>query len=75
MVASEASSIRERLGKFEALKKEYLGIASQYFDIQDTMCNEVFKYSEVTFHLILFPVKDKAKIVDSFCKKVKTFRS
>lgn len=59
----------------EALKNEYLGIASQYFDIQDTMCNEVFKYSEVTFHLILFPVKDKAKIVDSFCKKVKTFRS
>lgn len=44
--------------------------AVAYFERQISKLQTVFKYNLITFHLVLFPVPDKEKIVDMF--KVET---
>lgn len=40
--------------------------ATKYFEKQVKKCSSIYKYSEIKFHLILFPVPDKSKIEDKF---------
>ncbi|MEE0887041.1 MAG: DUF1837 domain-containing protein [Treponema sp.] len=49
-------------------------IAESYFPIQDEICQSIFKYDFITFHLICFPVPNKEIIVDSFINKANFFR-
>lgn len=48
--------------------------ATQYFKKQIEKCKEIHLYEKVNFHLILFPVAEKQKIVDKFIKKAKVYR-
>lgn len=48
--------------------------AIAYFRKQASSLKELFKYGEVKFHLILFPVPKKKPIVDQFVKDVAYFK-
>lgn len=58
----------------DKLKNLQLENAKAYFSIQDEICNDIFKYTDITFHLIYFPVPDKSKVVDLFTKNAKFYR-
>jgi hypothetical protein len=50
--------------------------AESYFKKQiNKVGKSIFKYSEVHFHLILFPVPEKAPIIDSFVKNVQHYKT
>ena len=44
--------------------------ASAYFEKQISSMSDVHLYDQITFHIILFPVPDKAQIVDKFVQRV-----
>ena len=48
--------------------------AATYFRKQASALGEIFRYGDVTFHLILFPVPEKQPIVDQFVESVKHFK-
>lgn len=48
--------------------------AETYFKKQINKCKELFKYHEIHFYLILFPVPNKKKIVDTFFEQVSARR-
>ena len=43
--------------------------AESYFEKQIEKCKDVAKYSEIKFHMILFPVPSKETVVDKFIKR------
>lgn len=49
--------------------------ATEYFKRQIAKCNDVDLYSEIKFHIILFPVPEKKPIVDKFITKAEIYRS
>ena len=49
--------------------------AKVYFTKQIEKCSDIAKYSEIKFHLILFPVPNKQRIVDNFIKRAKELRN
>jgi len=49
--------------------------AESYFKKHLKKCNKIFKYSEIKFHIILFPVPDKNKIVDKFVSNVEHYKN
>ncbi|MFN3713006.1 MAG: DUF1837 domain-containing protein [Alcanivoracaceae bacterium] len=72
-ITSEQSEISDEY--IENIRKFYLGRAESYFKKQvKKISSEIFKYSEVKFHLILFPVPDKEKVVNQFVKNVVHFK-
>lgn len=48
--------------------------ATQYFKKQIAKCNDVHLYEKIKFHIILFPVADKNRIVDKFIEIAKVYR-
>jgi len=48
--------------------------ATAYFKKQIKALSELDMYESITFHLILFPVPNKEKVVNRFVKKVKVFK-
>ena len=48
--------------------------ANSYFKKQIDACKDISKYSEIKFHLILFPVPEKKKVVDDFRKNAEFLR-
>lgn len=48
--------------------------AESYFAKQIEKCKDVAKYSEIKFHMILFPVPCKETVVDKFIKRAKELR-
>jgi len=48
--------------------------ATSYFKKQIDKLKDVYMYSEITFHLILFPVPEKELIVNRFVKEVESFK-
>ena len=59
----------------EQIKEFHKDRATQYFKKQIKKCTNVDKYSEIKFHIILFPVPHKQKIVDKFKNKTNVYRS
>lgn len=49
--------------------------ATEYFRRQISKCNDVDLYSEIKFHIILFPVPEKKPIVDKFIEKAQVYRN
>ncbi|MDR1897422.1 MAG: DUF1837 domain-containing protein [Prevotellaceae bacterium] len=49
--------------------------AQSYFSKQISKIGGIHKYSDITFHLILFPVPDKKKIVDKFISNVEHYKN
>lgn len=48
--------------------------ATQYFKKQIAKCNDVHLYEKIKFHILLFPVADKNRIVDKFIEIAKVYR-
>ncbi|PWK93493.1 HamA C-terminal domain-containing protein [Hallerella porci] len=48
--------------------------ANSYFKKQINKCKDVSKYSEIKFHLVLFPVPKKEKILEDFRKHAEFLR-
>lgn len=48
--------------------------ATEYFRKQIAKCSSVHLYEKINFHIILFPVADKEKIVSKFIKIAKVYR-
>lgn len=48
--------------------------ATAYFKKHIKALKDVYLYESITFHLILFPVPDKAPIIDKFIKEVQNFK-
>lgn len=48
--------------------------ATQYFKKQIQKCTDVHLYEKINFHIILFPIADKDKIVDKFIQIAKAYR-
>jgi len=46
-----------------------------YFSKQISKIGAIHKYSDITFHLILFPVPDKKEIVDKFISNVEHYKN
>lgn len=58
------------------IKEHHKDRAVEYFKKQLNACStEIDLYSEIKFHIILFPVAEKKKIVDKFISKAQIFRS
>jgi hypothetical protein len=49
--------------------------AESYFKKQISKSSKVFKYYDVTFHIILFPVPNKDVIVEAFNKEVSHYKA
>lgn len=49
--------------------------ANSYFKKQINKCKNIDLYSAIHFHLIIFPVPNKAKIVSDFTEKANAYRS
>ena len=47
----------------------------RFFKKQINKLSSVHKYSEINFHLILFPVPDKTKIVNWFISQAKNLKN
>jgi hypothetical protein len=58
----------------DSIKKMYLEKANSYYIKQDSKLSEINLYSLIKFHLILFPVPEKKRIVDNFIKQVKFYK-
>jgi hypothetical protein len=58
------------------IKQYHKDRAESYFKKQVKKCSKsIFKYSEIHFHLILFPVPEKQPIVDKFIKNVQHYKN
>jgi len=49
--------------------------AQSYFSKQISKIGAIHKYSDITFHLILFPVPDKKEIVEKFITNVEHYKN
>lgn len=49
--------------------------ATEYFKRQIAKCSDIHMYSEIKFHIILFPVASKERIVNKFVTKAHVYRS
>ena len=73
-ITSKASCLDEKY--IEAIKEQYAQKATIYFSKQIEKCkDDIFLYSDISFHLILVPVPKKEDIVKLFVKRAKEFRN
>lgn len=56
------------------IKINHLGITETFIKKQESKLSNIFGYSDISFHLILFPVPKKKELVDIFRKKIITFK-
>jgi hypothetical protein len=59
----------------QEIKNYHRDRATHYFKKQIEECSDVDMYSEIKFHIILFPVPEKERIVEKFIKKADVYRS
>jgi hypothetical protein len=59
----------------ESIKKFHKERATAYFKKQIEKCKNVDMYSEIKFHVILFPVPEKNSIVEKFIAKAGVYRT
>lgn len=58
----------------ENIRANMEGIAKQYFDAQIKELGSHPQYSQICFHLILFPIPNKAIVAERFNRKMTTLR-
>lgn len=57
------------------IKAKYTDLATAYFSKQIAKCSDdIYLYSEVTFHLILIPVPSKTLVVNKFVERANIYR-
>ena len=58
----------------EQLKSNYQSQAQIFFQKLNAECTDVYLYQQITFHLILFPIPNKERVVELFTKQANTLR-
>lgn len=58
----------------DSMREEYQSAAKTFFEKLNKECTDVHLYSQIRFHLILFPVPSKENVVQRFIEQVKAFR-
>lgn len=58
----------------ESVRSYHKERAISYFQKQADALDAIFKYSSLTFHLILFPVPEKERIIESFISDASHYR-
>lgn len=58
----------------KSVRDFHMDRAQHYFEAQIKKLGSLHKYPEITFHLILFPVPNKKKIVDKFVANVEHYK-
>lgn len=71
-LTAAASEITEAY--LESVRSYHIERAISYFQKQADALGDIFKYSSLTFHLILFPVPKKEQIIESFVSEVSHYR-
>ena len=72
-ISGNATSLSEEY--IDQIKAKYIDRATAYFSKQITKCsNDIYLYSEVTFHLILIPVPNKDNVVNRFVVRANIYR-
>ena len=71
-LTADASEITEAY--LERVRSYHKERAISYFQKQADALGDIFKYSSLTFHLILFPVPKKEPIIESFISEVSHYR-
>jgi len=71
-LTAAASEITEAY--LERVRSYHKERAISYFQKQADALGNIFKYSSLTFHLILFPVPEKGPIIESFVSEVSHYR-
>ena len=72
-ITNEQSTLTEEYR--EKMKEYHKERAQSYFKKQiDKFGSTLYKYSEITFHIILFPVPAKKEIVGKFISNVEHFK-
>lgn len=56
------------------IKEEHLNIAKRFIKKQNEKLKEIYGYTDIKFHLIIFPIPNKSVIVERFTNKVKIMR-
>lgn len=56
------------------MKSQHILDAQRYYEKQIEKLCSITKYSQITFHLILFPIPDKQSVVESFINHAKFYR-
>lgn len=70
------ASNTDRMSRYiEDIKKEHLDVASRFVKKLDNKLKKLFAYSEIKFHIIIFPIPNKLEIVQRFNKKAKMIKS
>lgn len=59
----------------EDIKKEHFDITSRFIKKLDKKLETIFLYSEIKFHIIIFPIPNKNEIVQRFNNKAKMIKS
>ncbi len=59
----------------DAVREFHMERATSYFKRQASDLSHIFKYTSITFHLILFPVPKKAPVIDGFMREVAHYRA
>lgn len=71
-ITAEATALSEEYIKL--VRRFHLDRAQAYFEAQIAKLKSLHKYPQITFHLILFPVPDKKKIIDKFIANVEYYK-
>ena len=71
-LTASASEMAEEY--IEAVKEHHKERAVSYFSKQIKTLEKLHKYSEIKFHLILFPVPKKEPIIDTFVSNVEFYK-
>ena len=58
----------------ETIKQKHLKIAQEFMIKQDIKLKNIYGYNDICFHLILFPVHDKGKILSRFMGQVDFYK-
>lgn len=74
LLLHECEITKNHVGSFneykKAIKQEHLKIAQEFIKKQDTKLGDIYGYSDICFHFILFPVHSKDIILNRFMGKV-----
>lgn len=72
-ITSKATRLEESYIK--SMRDFYIDRVNSYFKKQIEKCaTDVYMYSEIKFHLMIFPVPKKSKIVEMFTNRANIFR-
>lgn len=72
-ITAEATSLTTAYR--EMMREQHEDRMREYFHQQNSKLQNLIQYSDITFHLVLFPVPNKSRIIDRFIATARHYRS